>query len=466
MNLRRLLPPLLSLVLVLGAPTSAAAQDAAVAFEHDQPTAWGESVYLLGDLPTLGAGDPTRALRMVPDGRGRWRLEVALPPGASYRYTYLLRHNDPRRAGERANARRVAPILGTLAPGAPPAPTRARLTYYSGWRGGWARVHDADATREVPLRDAGPGRHPGERRWTADLPRADGEVAFDLHDGAGDGDRPAGGDLYRTGFSACTLADGQLYQGDRAPGELAARPGGRLERVARFPSTNLGNARPVWVYLPRGYDRAARRYPVAYVHDGQNLFDPGALFGGWRLDETLDRLIAAGRLPEVIVVGVGNTRRRMDEYAPDPDGGQASRYGAFLSDELKPWVDAAYRTRAGPEHTALVGSSLGGIASLYLGWTRPEVFGRVASLSGSYWLRSWIERPGPAPPGLRVWLDSGDQGPTADGLEGTLFARDQLLRRGFVLGDDLAHTVARGGRHDEASWRQRVGDALRYLFGP
>lgn len=460
-------PALLLLGLLLGAPTVAAASDVAVRFQVDQATAWGESVYLLGDLPALGHGDPTRALRMVPAASDRWSLEVALPAGASYRYTYLIRSNDPARAGDADNAWRVAPIDSALVPGAPAART-VRVHYYSGWQRVWLRLHEASGTREVALQDGGPGRRPGERCWTAAVAVDGSEVAFDLHDGAGGGDRAPGGDVYRTGFATVTVADGQVFDGRRTPSELsgAARQG-RVQQVARFDSKLLGNTRPVWVYLPRGYDRTARRYPVVYMHDGQNLFGPNAMFGGWGVEEACDRLIAAGQLPELIVVGVGNTPRRMDEYIPDPDGGDATRYGAFLSDELKPWVDRTFRTRPEREQTGLVGSSLGGIVSLYLGWTRAEVFSRIGSLSGSYWLRTWIEAPG-APPaqGLRVWIDSGDQGPTADGLEGTVFARDQLLRRGFVLGGDLGHGVARGGAHNEPSWRRRVGDVLRFLFPP
>ena len=102
---------------------------------------------------------------------------------------------------------------------------------------------------------------------------------------------------------------------------------------------------------------------------------------------------------------------------------------------------------------------------MYLGWRHPDVFGRVGSLSGSYWLRGFIEGiPADAPRPLRVWLDSGNAGSSADGLEGTVWVRDALWGHGFVLEDDLAHTVGFGHGHNEVAWRERVGEALEFLF--
>ena len=148
-------------------------------------------------------------------------------------------------------------------------------------------------------------------------------------------------------------------------------------------SPQLRNRRYVDVYLPDSYDEdARRRYPVVYMQDGQNLSDPAIAFGGntWRLDEGLPWLAARGIEP--IVVGLHNTQARLAEYSPFADarhgGGDGDRYGRFLIDTVKPRIDASYRTRRDRDATAVAGSSMGGLISLYLYFRRPSPFGRAA----------------------------------------------------------------------------------------
>lgn len=455
---------LASALLAMGAPVFA---DVTVRFAHQHPTRWGESVYLLGDHPELGGGDPRRALRMVPGAGDEWTLRVELPEGASYRYVYLVRWNEPRTLADPANARVISTLQQGVAPGAPRL-RRVRVRYLSGFHQVSLRYRaSATEEREVALARTDAGRGPGEWLWTGEVTTTLPELEFVLHDGRGGADAPAGEARYRTGYGAFSLAEGRIHPGEPGLDVLGGPANGRVVRVAGWWSHRLGNARDVFVYLPRGYDqRPDRRYPVLYMHDGQNLFGAGGPFGSWRVGEALDRGIAAGRIEELIVVGVGNTPARMSEYVPDEDGGRASDYGRFLSEELIPWVDGTLRTRPGAQHRAVAGSSLGGICSLYLGWRRPDLFGHAASLSGSYWLRRWIEDvldPAPRQP-LRIWLDSGTEGSTGDGAEGTLWVRDALLRKGYALGDGLDHMVDLGAAHDEASWRGRVGRVLEYLF--
>jgi predicted alpha/beta superfamily hydrolase len=157
----------------------------------------------------------------------------------------------------------------------------------------------------------------------------------------------------------------------------------------------------------------------------------------------------------------------MREYMPEEDEqGQAGAYGRFLVEKVKPWVDARWRTRPEREHTGLLGSSLGGLVSLYLGWERPDVFSRVGCLSGSFWLQGWVRTLEDERRPLRIWLDSGNRGPSADSAEHTILVRDMLLRRGWVLGRDLEHFVDLGASHNERFWRGRVHRALRFLFPP
>lgn len=448
---------------VLADQAFAAEPGATVRLEATQPTAWGESVYVLGDRPELGAGDATRAVRMRYAGPSRWTLDVALPAGAAYRYVLLVRDNAPARLGDARNGRAVSGVISGRAPGSTARAVRVR--YLSGFQAPRLRVERQGGVDELPMVRAGAGRGPGESLWEARLTSAERDVAFTVVDGAtGRTDRAPGGGVYRTTRADPVLCDGQLLP-DLPP---ARRSPSRVVRVSGWYSQTLGNARDVLVYLPRDYDGSTRRYPVIYAHDGQNLFGPDALFGGWRLELALDRGIASGAVEDVIVVGPANTSARMSEYMPPQEqGGAGDRYGEFLVRELKPWVDRTFRTRPEASQTGTLGSSLGGLISFYLAWERSDVFGRAASLSGSFWLDGHLKAiEGQArPAGLgRLWLDSGTAGSSADSCEDTLRLRDLLLGEGAVLGRDLQHRVDLGAGHNEAAWRGRVGEVLAWLF--
>jgi len=251
----------------------------------------------------------------------------------------------------------------------------------------------------------------------------------------------------------------------------------RLLLHRRFTSALLPARRDVIIALPPDYFTAARRYPVLYLQDGQNLFDPETSFIKgcyWDVQTTADRLANEGLIEPVIGVGVYNTGdARMAEYTPMPDpnlgGGQGELYARLLIEELKPWVDRAYRTLDGPEHTGVGGSSLGGLESLYIGLTWPQVFGRLAILSPSaWWARGAIlryvrkVRPEPRP---RIWLDMGlAEGPMmirrADELHRL------LERRGWREGKDMTYLRAPGATHSEDAWAKRVEPFLRFLFPP
>lgn len=250
-------------------------------------------------------------------------------------------------------------------------------------------------------------------------------------------------------------------------GDVRAHPG--------FRSRYLAAEHDVLVYLPPGYEaEPTRRYPVLYLHDGQNLFDEATAFSEeWQVDETAQRLIEAGAIEPLIVVGVANAgERRIDEYTPTRDegrraGGDAIRYGRMLVEELKPFIDATYRTRPDAASTGLGGSSLGGLLSLYLGLQYSGMFWRLAVLSPSVW---WDDRYilrrvrllSHKPP-LRIWLSAGtDEAPGV--VEGATALRDALVAQGWREGDDLAVSIVEGGRHDEASWAAQMEGVLTYLF--
>ncbi len=256
---------------------------------------------------------------------------------------------------------------------------------------------------------------------------------------------------------------------------------GDFRHHSGFHSNFLTHDRDVMVYLPPGYEASenyedeARRFPVLYLNDGQNLFDTATAFNGveWGVDETAQRLILSGKIEPLIVVAIYNTgAERIDEYTPTVDprqkrGGKADLYGRFLIEELKPFIDQNYRTLAGPEFTGLGGSSLGGLVSLYLGLKHPQVFSRLMAMSPSVWWDHWmilnfVERLR-AKPTTRIWLDIGSkEGKFTPGVVRQL--RDLLLLQGWRLDADLKFLEIRGGQHTEAAWAKRIEPALRFLF--
>jgi enterochelin esterase-like enzyme len=251
---------------------------------------------------------------------------------------------------------------------------------------------------------------------------------------------------------------------------------GEVRRWQGVRSEHLERPRDVLVWLPPGYrDDSRRRYPVLYAHDGQNLMDAETAFGGreWRLDEALDAAIRAGEVPPFIAVAVGNTADRIGEYTPtatpEYGGGSLPAYGRFLVDELKPMIDHHFRTRTRALDTAVMGSSLGGLASLWLGLAHPEVFGRLGVVSPSVWwdgrviLQAVNDFEGPAL--ARVWVDIGsEEGRGGETVADARALRDALVAKGFDAGGRLAYREYPGAGHDEGAWAARLPELLRFLL--
>jgi len=248
--------------------------------------------------------------------------------------------------------------------------------------------------------------------------------------------------------------------------------GSTLHKVHDFHSPQLGNSRTLIISLPPSYaENPHKRYPVLYLHDGQNVFEDATSFTGvsWGVAQTRDALAGQGLVDEFIGVGIYNMgTARMYEYTPGSSsgrGGGADRYGRFLVETVKPWVDSHYRTLTGREDTALMGSSLGGLISFYLGTRYPDVFSKVACLSSTFgWngmdlvseVYSWRE---PVP--VKFYIDAGTN---RDPRMPTQRMKEALEAKGYVQGEGMYHHEEKGGRHTEASWAARVHLPLRYLF--
>lgn len=280
---------------------------------------------------------------------------------------------------------------------------------------------------------------------------------------------------------------------------------GAIVFEGEIPSAHLGKPRRIHIYLPPSYDKEARRkYPVLYVHDGQNAFStagPHAAFGwgSWELDKTVDRLIAQKKMAEIIMVAIDCSTNRYKEYRGPAgwtrggESGPYQQYERFLIEELKPKIDREYRAKKTARDTGTLGSSMGGVVSVALGWDHPKTFGKIASLSGAFQVesRAFIKKVlGPyrgRKKTLKIYLDSGktDYSGGDDGLEDTAEVAAELRRIGWKK--DLLHFVddpltdeqlrplglaegkfkeALKSQHNELYWRLRAWRALEFLFPP
>jgi predicted alpha/beta superfamily hydrolase len=239
---------------------------------------------------------------------------------------------------------------------------------------------------------------------------------------------------------------------------------------APFVIPGLNRQRTVRLYLPPDYERAQRRYPVLYMHDGQNLFDDAtANAGEWGVDETLNAL-ATSRGLRLIVVGIdnGGADRIHELNAWDnPEFGKAEgrEYLAFIVEVLKPWVDQHYRTMPDKRHTGIMGSSMGGLISSYAISRYPEVFGVAGIFSPAYWLapQAFADSGSRPPPhGERIYFYAG--GSESENMVPDMKRMVAVLRRTGLPAHNLEVQVNPVGRHNEAAWRAEFPRAVEWLF--
>jgi len=256
--------------------------------------------------------------------------------------------------------------------------------------------------------------------------------------------------------------------------------------VASFASEHLGNERPLHIFLPPRYHETQTRYPVLYLHDGQDVDQ-------LRLRDTLAQLMAHGRLHPLIVVAIPTTADRLQEYGTAVAanaqglGRRAAQYEDFVVEEVVPWVNREFRTRTAARETAVLGASLGGLAAFDLAWNHPELFGAVGVFSGSFWWRAGAEETAVPPgrriahslvrqshhrPGFRAWFQAGtlderddrDNNGVIDAIQDTLELMDELRALGYENGRDLVYVQVPGGRHDYTTWATVLPDFLIWAF--
>lgn len=267
----------------------------------------------------------------------------------------------------------------------------------------------------------------------------------------------------------------------KSTADIESSLSGDIRYHRRFKSAILKNQRDLIVYLPPGYKlNRAKHYPVLYMQDGNNVFDRDTAFAGveWEADETTQLLISKGYIQEIIIVGIYNTPARIAEYTWTPmllagkmQGGKGSEYAEFMASELKPFIDRTYRTLTDRDNTAVLGSSLGGLLSIYLGRYHSRTFGKIGMMSPSLWWdnRTALGEVGGLAKDLRIWLDTGtnenpaDPGNTA--LKNARDLRQALETKGYKVGANLFYYEDSGAEHNERYWAGRFFRPLQYFFG-
>jgi predicted alpha/beta superfamily hydrolase len=252
----------------------------------------------------------------------------------------------------------------------------------------------------------------------------------------------------------------------RKPGQEKDKIVGKVEYHKEFLSTHLNNKRDIVVWLPIGYNQQKnpdKKYPVLYMHDGQNILDPKTAYVGkdWRVDETVMKLIKQKKIKEIIVVGIYNSPDRLDEYSWSEKG---RNYLKFIVYELKPFIDSNYKTLPDSESTATIGSSMGGLISFFAAWNYPDVFSMAGCLSSSFYynndrsIKQVEEYHGPKKH-VKFYIDHGEDGSTRGQR---MFV--ELSKKGYVVGKDIDYYYAPGAEHNEREWAARLERPLLFFF--
>jgi len=240
---------------------------------------------------------------------------------------------------------------------------------------------------------------------------------------------------------------------------------GEVRYHHQFSSPLLRHTRNIVVWLPPSYaEQPDKQYPVLYAHDGQNLFDHTNLSGNeWRMDEVADSLMRSHEIEEFIIVGIANTADRWIEYSGTPEG---RRYLTFVAEELKPFIDRTYRTKPDRENTAIIGSSMGGLISLYMLWHYPEVFSKAACLSSGFYfddgdILHQIREDSAPLNNTSIYLDCGGKG-----LDYDFLPDNEEMNR--LLSDNphirLHYEAFPDDDHNEKAWSTRLPVSFKFLF--
>jgi len=448
-----------------------------------------EAVFVLGDLPELGAGDMPQAVEMVSADSSIWRVQISLPVDREYTYQYFLRSTLSEDLGDPSNGIPIGEEILDRTRQTVQGPGEKRMQVHSvlvepqlHWR-----QEDGDY-QIVPLELLGTGRAEDELRYgLSEFALGRRPVEFFLTSLDGTARDPAEeSETYATPLDDFFLQDGELFTYVPAPvvdpmhRDYGASPHTIFSGI-------LGVERTYRVMLPRGYDQhVGRRYPVLYHYDGLHVWDEALPpFGIWDRDGVrMARLVASGEVGEMIQVAIDyvpadiclQLNRVRDCVSPEDvveilacgrQRGMADLFVDFVASELKPLIDATYRTLPDRQHTFATGYSLGGVFALYAGWEFTDTFGAIGAQSGSFWIPNFPARVRMEQrSGLRVYLDTGDQGQDA----GSIIVPARRMRKSFLLneqrtlGRDLGFSIGFGQTHTYNNGGLRMREMLSFLW--
>ena len=448
-----------------------------VPFAYTTNTGFGNELFVVGNHPDIGNWDPQFARKLCWTSGNVWTGHVAIDAGYALQYKFIVRTNSPAGYCDGGNVQWMGgPNLTTnLLPGPTPPYSSKAIYYYSGWTNAGIVYQSGLNTNwyGATMTRIGNGRTAGESLYYVDGIGAPGELLTFVANGSLDDVQywdhsPANGGNYYTRMDSFVLQDGNVYN-YWPPSSVS---------VSRVTKTNVTsalpaplNARSVWIYVPRGYEQNTwKKYPVLYMHDGTNVFRPGGVYGTWAAETNADSMISLGMMRETLIVAVDTSTNRSREYIPPGDNegagpGMADQYAHFLVDYVKPMVDSTYRTLTNRADTIVMGSSYGGLVSLYLG-LETNVFGKIGSLSTAVLpatnFMAWIDSHNTY--GSRIYLDMG----TID-LDAILWdtgwqAYNLFLQDGYAVNHDLCYVVGCGATHNEGAWDQRLPGAYTFLL--
>jgi len=466
----------------------ASAQDRQdVTFSTNQTTVPGQSIFVLGSLPELGGNDLRFSVKLEPSTYPIWKATVSLPVNTSYTYRFYRRNDAAGQWGNAANGEALGSgVISASTSTVALAPASKTIFFHSTLNPPvlhWRTLGSTGAYQAVVMHEVGPGRTPAEKRWAArgfGAPRQ--KIEFFFANISFTQFHPADSTRLTSTLDTLLVQDAGVFA--YVPAPALTGPIKRYTTSGSNPSSTsttffsaaLNETRGYRVITPRGYDQhPQRRYPVLYLHDGQNVFEPGS-FGDWLADSTAERLTRIGLMREAILVGMDHGSNRLNDYAAPQSGGWSNgRYLTFVTSEMKPFIDATYRTLTGPSDTAIAGSSMGGQASLWFGWDRPDVYGRLGVFSGAWSVFTtgfYDKVRAEAKRSVRIYLDSGDSGASQDLFWTTVNLRDNLINPArasgasvpFALERDLRYAYGPGQSHNESAWAARLPGCLEFLL--
>lgn len=457
-------------------------------FSHVVDAGYGSDVFVVGNHPALGYWYPVNGVKLHWSDGNNWTGSIALPAGNSIEYKYVIKTNAGASFCDAANNvwETNANHFITVSP-LPETPSIGKtMFYYSTWTNAYL-LYQTDYNSfgqtventnwsNVELTRIGAGRTAGEYLYRLDGFSRRGEALIFIPHGYKNGSEewdhsPITSGNYESDIDTFVLQDGYLYNYWPAATWSASMMETQLVASSYEPAVS---SRYIRVYLPRNYSQNTwKKYPVLYMHDGQNVFQPGGIYGCWNAESVADAMIGSGRMRETIIVAVDNTESRSREFIPPTDNegagtGFADQYRNFLVNDVKAYVDTNYRTLSDPEHTVMMGSSYGGVVSTYIGLTT-NVFSKIGPMSPAYtgatnFVAQGIDAGDTS--GLRIYTDMGTGTYDVDEIAIYWDVYNMFQIDGYVNNDTLKSVIACGADHNEAAWNARLYVPFCFLLNP